>query len=208
MRIMGNLYTDNLIGTVIGLSVADDWEGARREWEIVGCEVDETHSATCVCGKEGLRYVYTIANTETGETLSPIGSSCIKKFEQSDMDEELAGWQQAIKLMEEAARIGKEDYVHLHSGSYSRKLLYFLYEQDAFRPTKYNGYDGYNDYLFLLQKAQAGSSMELILSSQLMGTRGGNTSGSWFPGEPETPQKRHGKGCGGTPFSMPFLLSH
>ena len=135
---MGNLYTDNLIGTVIGLSVADDWEGARREWEIVGCEVDETHSATCVCGKEGLRYVYTIANTETGETLSPIWSSCIKKFEQSDMDEELAGWQQAIKLMEEAARIGKEDYVHLHSGSYSRKLLYFLYEQDAFRPTKYN----------------------------------------------------------------------
>ena len=125
MRIMGNLYTDNLIGTVIGLSVADDWEGARREWEIVGCEVDETHSATCVCGKEGLRCVYTIANTETGETLSPIGSSCIKKFEQSDMDEELAGWQQAIKLMEEAARIGKEDYVHLHSGSYSRKLLYF-----------------------------------------------------------------------------------
>lgn len=110
---MGNLYTDNLIGTVIGLSVADDWEGARREWRIVGCEVDETHSATCVCGKEGLRYVYTIANTETGETLSPIGSSCIKKFEQSDMDEELAGWQQAIKLMEEAARIGKEDYVHL-----------------------------------------------------------------------------------------------
>lgn len=87
---MGNLYTDNLIGTVIGLSVADDWEGARREWEIVGCEIDETHS----------------------------------------------------------------------------------------------------------------------LSSQLMGTRGGDTSGSWFPGEPETPQKRHGKGCGGTPFSMPFLLSH
>lgn len=59
-----------------------------------------------------------------------------------------------------------------------------------------------------VQKAQAGSSMELILSSQLMGTRGGDTSGSWFPGEPETPQKRHGKGCGGTPFSMPFLLSH
>ena len=29
MRIMGNLYTDNLIGTVIGLSVADDWEGAN-----------------------------------------------------------------------------------------------------------------------------------------------------------------------------------
>lgn len=121
MRIMGNLYTDNLIGTVIELSDADDWEGARREWEVVGCEIDETHSATCVCGMEGLCYVYIRKN---------------------------------------------------------------------------------------VQKAQAGSSMELILSSQSMGTRGGGTSGSWFPGEPETPQKRHGKGCGGTPFSMPFLLSH
>lgn len=67
---MGNLYTDHLIGTVIEFSVADDWEGARREWEVVGCEIDETHSATCICGKEGLRYVYTIVNTETGESLS------------------------------------------------------------------------------------------------------------------------------------------
>lgn len=52
------------------------------------------------------------------------------------------------------------------------------------------------------------SSKKLISSTQMMGTRGGGTSGSWFPGKPETPQKRHGKGCGGTPFSMPFLLSH
>ena len=101
---MGNLYTDHLIGTVIEFSVADDWEGARREWEVVGCEIDETHSATCICGKEGLRYV--------------------------------------------------------HSGSYSRKLLYFLYEQDAFRPTKYNGYDGYNDYLFLLDMFNGGFCSE------------------------------------------------
>lgn len=128
---MGNLYTDHLIGTVIEFSVADDWEGARREWEVVGCEIDETHSATCICGKEGLRYVYTIVNTETGESLFPIGSSCIKKFEQNDMDEELAGWQQAIKLME-----------------------------DAFRPTKYNGYDGYNDYLFLLDMFNGGFCSE------------------------------------------------
>lgn len=49
---------------------------------------------------------------------------------------------------------------------------------------------------------------ELANAIQMMGTRGGGTSGSWFPGKPETPQKRHGKGCGGTPFSMSFLLSH
>ena len=50
---MGNLYTDNLIGTVIGLSVADDWEGARREWRIVGCEVDETHSEHAFAERRG-----------------------------------------------------------------------------------------------------------------------------------------------------------
>ena len=51
-------------------------------------------------------------------------------------------------------------------------------------------------------------SKKLISSTQAMGTRGGGTSGSWFPGEPETPQERHGKGGAAAPFSMPFLLSH
>lgn len=140
---MGNLYTDNLIGTVIGLSVADDWEGARREWEIVGCEVDETHSATCVCGKEGLRYVYTIVNTETGETLSPIGSSCIKKFEQSDMDEELAGWQQAIKAVvtqecsEGSGRVFDGiDFVFADDGNPRCRHLGFLVSGQAGNPAE------------------------------------------------------------------------
>lgn len=31
MRIMGNLYTDNLIGTVIGLSVADLWKKSKSQ---------------------------------------------------------------------------------------------------------------------------------------------------------------------------------
>jgi hypothetical protein len=59
-----------------------------------------------------------------------------------------------------------------------------------------------------LERVFVRTSKKLISSTQAMGTRGGGTSGSWFPGKPETPQKRHGKGCGGTPFSMPFLLSH
>lgn len=97
---MGNLYTDHLIGTVIEFSVADDWEGARREWEVVGCEIDETHSATCICGKEGLRYVYTIANTETGEILSPIGSSCHvqRRILFGSAGERMQGYHHAIHL--------------------------------------------------------------------------------------------------------------
>lgn len=59
-------------------------------------------------------------------------------------------------------------------------------------------------YAALKERVKSGT----LSLTDAMGTRGGGTSGSWFPGEPETPQERHGKGCGGTPFSMPFLLSH
>lgn len=45
MRIMGNLYTDNLIGTVIGLSVADDWEGARLLFGSAGEKMPSYHHA-------------------------------------------------------------------------------------------------------------------------------------------------------------------
>ena len=45
-----------LIGCVIELSEADDWEHARREWEVTSCYDDPDHAKTCVCGKEGLRY--------------------------------------------------------------------------------------------------------------------------------------------------------
>lgn len=65
-----------------------------------------------------------------------------------------------------------------------------------------------NERVYRLERVFVRTSKKLISSTQAMGTRGGGTSGSWFPGKPETPQKRHGKGCGGTPFSMPFLLSH
>ena len=146
---MGNLYTDNLIGTVIGLSVADDWEGARREWRIVGCEVDETHSATCVCGKEGLRYVYTIANTETGETLSPIGSSCIKKFEQSDMDEELAlmeerwcsGFPYFRECLEKLLKLG---YVRESVNRSGYPSSYLISAKACLEDGESNGYDKEN----------------------------------------------------------------
>ncbi len=139
-----------MVNIVLSNSDAPDWEAARREWEITGCEEDETCSGVCVCGKENLRYLYTIRNEKTGRLLYPIGSSCIQKFGRSDLDEETACWQQAFALMEEAVRLGKREQVGIDSGFFSRKLLYFLYEQGAFKPSKYNGGDGYNDYRFLL----------------------------------------------------------
>lgn len=153
-------YVDNLIGTVLRCSSTDDWLTAKNEWEVAGCEEDESRSGTCICGKENLRYLYTIVNSNTGEVLYPIGSSCIRKFERDDMDEESACWKQAMKLVDAAVKFGKAELVSIGSGFYSRKLLAFMYEQDVFKPSKYNDWDDYNDYRFLLDMFNGGCRSE------------------------------------------------
>lgn len=71
-------YRYKLLKKVIDLSEGNEWDSAVKEWEIDGVEEDEDCSATCVCGKENLRYLFTIQNSKNENTLSPIGSSCIK----------------------------------------------------------------------------------------------------------------------------------
>ena len=86
---MASSYYQNLIKRVLEASTTDNWEIAVREWDIVDCEEDEEHASECVCGKENLRYLFTIRNRETGRSLYPIGSSCIEKFERDDLDYEV-----------------------------------------------------------------------------------------------------------------------
>lgn len=40
--------------------------------------------------------------------------------------------------------------IELTSKYFSKKLLLALYEEGAFAPNQYNGYDGKNDYQFML----------------------------------------------------------
>lgn len=142
-------YTYNMVNIVLSNSDAPDWEAARKEWEVTGCEEDESCSGACVCGKKGLKYLYTIRNKETGCVVYPIGYSCIHKLGRSDLDEETACWRMAFVLMEEAVRLGKGKQVEIDSGFFSRRFLYFLYEQGAFKPSENGGRDGFKDYLFL-----------------------------------------------------------
>ena len=89
---MASSYYQNLIKRVLEASTTDNWEIAVREWDIVDCEEDEEHeehASRCICGKEKLRYLFTIRNRETGRSLYPIRSSCIEKFERNDLDYEV-----------------------------------------------------------------------------------------------------------------------
>lgn len=143
---MGNIYYTNLLRKVIEASESDNWESAVEEWVIFDCEEDNTCSSFCLCGKENLRYLFTIKNTFNSNELFPIGSSCIKKFGRKDLDEITSVYEDMFRLLH-AEENGR--FISLNSELFSRKLLRYLFEEGAF-DNEYNGYDGENDYYFML----------------------------------------------------------
>lgn len=140
-------YYDNLIKRVLQLSESDIWDFAASEWEICDCEEDCSRSTSCICGKEELRYLFTIKNTENGNNLYPIGSSCIQKFGRSDLKAETKVHEAMFRLLH---AVENNEFITLDSGYFTRKLIVALYEEGAFPDNRYNCYDGQNDCQFLL----------------------------------------------------------
>ena len=139
---------DALIKEVMRKSESDIWDLAVDEWYIENVTEDRSLSGECVCGKENLRYLFTIRNSKNNNVLFPIGSSCIEKFDRDDLNDEA---RVNKKLFELLHAIQDGDYITLDADYFSRKLLKFLFEDEAFAPTEYNDYDGYNDYEFMLK---------------------------------------------------------
>ncbi len=144
---MESSYKRNLINTVLAASESDSWESAVREWEVYDCEEDNSLSSSCICGKENLRYLYTIRNQHSRKMLFPIGSCCIKKFGRKDLDEEISVTEGMFRLLH---AIRDNDFIELSSRFFSRKLLKKLYDDGVFPPPKYNNQNGFTDYQFLL----------------------------------------------------------
>ncbi|MDD3142103.1 MAG: hypothetical protein PHX08_24505 [Lachnospiraceae bacterium] len=145
---MGSTYYEKLIRTVIDNSEEDTWKEAVEEWKILDCEEDQTASSSCICGKENIRYLYTIKNVVNGNLLYPIGSSCITKFERADLKEEISVREGMFKLLH---AIQANNYISLTADLFSRKLLKHLFDEGAFHSNQYNAYSGENDYQFLVK---------------------------------------------------------
>lgn len=141
------MYVKNLIMTVIDTSESKTWQESVTEWEICDCEEDESCSEECICGKENIKYLYKIRNRINGNTLFPIGSSCIKKFNRNDLNEEASVREGLFKLLH---AVDENKYLSLSSDLFSRKLLKYLFKRGAFN-NEYNHYDGANDYEFMLK---------------------------------------------------------
>lgn len=145
---MKSSYYERLIKTIINLSESKIWERAVLEWEVYDCEEDPYLCSTCVCGKENLRYLFTIRNRYNGNFLDPIGSSCINRFDRSDMDDKVSITEGLFELLH---AIEAKKYINLSTEFFSRRLLTYLYDSDAFSPSQYNDFNPRSDYDFLLK---------------------------------------------------------
>lgn len=147
---MGDSY--RLPGIVLEASSSKTWDAALSEWYVAGCHDNGSASGDCLCGHEGIRYEFTIKNSVNGNELSPIGSSCILKFENDELKNEVEDWKAAIKLLDalETRKLGVR-LDGMDRGLFSRRLYAFLYEKGAFPPNRYNDYDGRNDYEFMVK---------------------------------------------------------
>lgn len=143
-----SLYARNLINRIITNSESKIWEEAVKEWDIIGWDEDEECQSRCICGKEEIRYLYTIYNRVTQNVLEPIGSKCIAKFERKDLNNQVKINKKLYQLMH---AIESNRYIELNSDFFSRELLRYLYKDGAFIDSNFNMYDGYNDYEFLLK---------------------------------------------------------
>lgn len=140
-------YYNNLIQEVLNNSESIYWESAVKEWQIDDVEEDESLSQSCICGHPNLKYLFTIKNMVNNNVLFPIGSECIKKFERDDLYQEATLKEQLFKLYH---AVENQKFISLNSELFSRKLLKYLYDINAFKSTQYNNYNPSGDYQFLL----------------------------------------------------------
>ena len=141
-------YSQNLLRRVIELSESEYWKDAVTEWEIIDCYEDETLSESCICGKERLKYLFTIQNTLNQNTLYPIGSSCINKFNRTDLNEQADIQEKLFKLLH---AVRGRTFITLTSQYFSRKLLKYFLDNNVFEANEYNQFTPEFDYQFLLK---------------------------------------------------------
>src|SRR5690625_7828078 len=127
---MSSSYSVNLLNEVINNSESNSWESAVLEWEIAGVKEDENNSSSCICGKEHIRYLFTIKNVQNGNDLFTIGSSCINKFNGDDLNEITSINEVLFKLLN---AVKKNELIYFNSDYFSRKLLNYIFDNVFFK---------------------------------------------------------------------------
>lgn len=123
---MGSSF-DKLVNTVIEFSSSKDWQNAVSEWILIDTEEDEFAESKCICGKENIRYLHRIKNVTNDNELFPIGSSCIKKFNRTDLNEQISVKEKLFKLYH---AVGNKEFLEL-ALNYSAESLSNIFMMKA-----------------------------------------------------------------------------
>lgn len=124
------------------------WDVARLTWRV--SDMEEDADGECVCGQTGLRYLYTIADDRTGAVLYPIGSDCIAHFAIDSMTDEA----RRLRDLWELVRVVESGTALILKGegrNLTKAKLAALYDEGAFKPSRWNGGDPVCDFDFLLK---------------------------------------------------------
>lgn len=133
---MSNHNYSQLFEYILERSESDVWAVASKEWYQYDGITDESMSRSCICGQPNLKYQFTIKNKHNGKEIFPIGSECIKQFQDDTLTKSVQTWLGVQKLVEHI-RSG-EDIEH-NSKLFTRNVMKFLYEDGAFKPNSKNG---------------------------------------------------------------------
>ena len=139
-------HHQTFVNTIVDSSKSMYFKKAILEWDITDWFDSRQNTRQCICGKQNIRYLYTIKNKINQKSLDPVGSSCIKKFEREDLNEKI-NLQKSLFLLYE--KIEKKEFITLKN-DFTRKSLKYLNSQSIFTPSKFNNFNSENDYEFLL----------------------------------------------------------
>ena len=76
-------YHTKLRHIVIDNSHSLIWEEAKKEWN---ASIQGTGDKTCICGKKHIKYLFSLKHKENQVILQPVGSCCIKHFNEAHMN--------------------------------------------------------------------------------------------------------------------------
>lgn len=112
---------------IIGLSQADTWNKAVKEWELSDVEIlDPGECSECLCGHTPIRELCHITNRINGNT-AIVGNHCIIKFQKENPDLEI--FQAALRIHKAAKKILDDP-----TASANEHLINFARQKGALAP--------------------------------------------------------------------------
>jgi len=139
--VKSNIYYENMCFSICKLSVNNtSFIEASKEWIVINHFIQ--NGQECLCGKMDISDIYSIQNTLNGNIVEYIGSSCIKHFNNNEMNNGM----KIIKYGEKVLKNGKykgltflevckkdEKYIkylesiNLNKAEYGKLCIYYKY---------------------------------------------------------------------------------